>query len=84
MNRFRMAVAFLLTVILGMVPTAWSQSNEGRIIGTIRDSSGAVVVGAKITITNVDTNVVHSLVSNPSGDYVTPDLEPGQIGRAHV
>ena len=77
MNRFRMASAFLLAVMLCMVTTAWSQSNEGRIIGTIRDSSGAVVVGAKITITNVDTNVVHSLVSNPSGDYVTPDLEPG-------
>src|ERR1700722_14773680 len=77
MNRFRMASAFLLAVILCMVPTAWSQSNEGRILGTVRDSSGAVVVAAKITVTNVDTNVVHSLVSNSSGDYLVPNLEPG-------
>jgi Carboxypeptidase regulatory-like domain len=77
MNRFRTASAILVAAMLCVVPGAWSQSNEGRIIGTVRDSTGGVVVAAKITITNVDTHVVHTLVSNSSGDYLAPSLEPG-------
>jgi carboxypeptidase family protein/TonB-dependent receptor-like protein len=77
MNRFRTASAVLVAAMLCVVPGAWSQSNEGRIIGTVRDSTGGVVVAAKITITNVDTHVVHTLVSNSSGDYLAPSLEPG-------
>lgn len=54
-----------------------AQTSEGRILGTIRDSSGAVVVGAKVTVTNTGKQVSRDLVTNETGEYVAPDLEPG-------
>jgi Carboxypeptidase regulatory-like domain/TonB dependent receptor-like, beta-barrel len=54
-----------------------AQTYQGRILGTITDSSGAVVAGAKVTITNTATGLSRNLVSNSAGDYLAPDLEPG-------
>jgi len=76
MNRFRVAGVVLVAIML-CATGVWAQSNQARITGTIRDSSGGVVVGAKITVTNVDTNVTRSIVSNSSGEYVATNLEPG-------
>src|SRR5271154_4391777 len=75
MNHFRI-VSVLLVLALSTA-ALWAQSNEGRIIGTIRDTSGGVVVGARVSIINTETNVVRALVSNSAGDYVAPALEPG-------
>ena len=50
---------------------------QGRITGRITDSSGAVIVGAKVTIENRGTQVKRVLETNSSGDYVAPGLEPG-------
>ncbi len=41
----------------------------GSINGTVQDPTGAIVPGAKIAITNVETNVVLTVVSNGSGDF---------------
>src|SRR4029077_12584421 len=53
------------------------QSSEGRILGTITDQSGALVAGARITITNTSTNVSRQLTTTGAGEYVAPNLEPG-------
>jgi hypothetical protein len=76
MKRFRflsiaLASFFLLTI------GSWAQTNEGRILGTIRDSSGGVIIGAKVTVTNTGKQVSRELVTNETGEYVAPDLEPG-------
>ena len=47
------------------------------ITGTVTDSTGAVVPNAKITITNIATNVVNHGVSNSAGTYTVTDLNPG-------
>jgi hypothetical protein len=68
---------------LGMVMTlcflgaAQAQTGEGRILGTVTDAQGKVVVGAKVTVTNVGTSVARNLVSNQVGDYVAPNLQAG-------
>ena len=49
----------------------------GSIVGTITDPSNAVVEGAKVTITNVDTNEVITLTSNSSGAFNSGALTPG-------
>jgi outer membrane receptor protein involved in Fe transport len=77
MNRFRFLSAMLLAVAV-FSGTAWGQSNEGRIAGTIRDSSGGVVVGAAITVTNTATNVSRSLTANSAGEYFAAPLAPGR------
>jgi len=47
------------------------------INGTVTDTSGAVVPGAKVTITNVDTNVSQTAVTTSVGSYYVTDLIPG-------
>ncbi len=54
-----------------------AQTSEARILGTVYDSTGAVIVGAKITITNTATGVSRQLTTTSAGEYVAPNLEPG-------
>jgi hypothetical protein len=56
---------------------AFTQSNNGRFLGTVTDPSGAVVVGAKIVVTDTERGVTQTLISNDAGDYVVPSVRPG-------
>src|ERR1700730_18244306 len=73
-----LAFAGMATLALVCNFTVKSQTYEGRILGTVSDSSGASVVGAKVEIANVDTGITRSLESNETGEYVAPNLQPGQ------
>src|SRR5579862_8107172 len=67
------AIAALLTIAPGLE----AQTSEGRVLGTVYDSTGAVVAGAQITVTSLATNVSRHLVTTSAGEYVAPNLEPG-------
>jgi len=54
------------------------QFEYGEILGTVRDASQAVVMGAKVTLRNLDTNVVREGVTNEQGDYSFPGLRAGR------
>jgi hypothetical protein len=54
-----------------------AQTSQGRILGTVTDSSGALVTGAKITITSRATNVSQTVMTTSSGDYLLPNVDPG-------
>jgi outer membrane receptor protein involved in Fe transport len=56
---------------------AFAQSQNGRFLGTVTDPSGAVVVGAKVVITDSERGISQTYASNESGDYVAPALRPG-------
>jgi len=47
-----------------------AQQATAQLTGTIRDASGAVVLGAKVTLKNSDTNIARSETSNRNGDFV--------------
>ena len=64
-------------ILLAVSCLALAQGDEGRIVGTITDSTGSVVVGAQVTITSVATNASRVLISNKVGDYLAPALKPG-------
>jgi Carboxypeptidase regulatory-like domain len=49
----------------------------GEITGVITDSSGAVIVGAKVTATNIGTNATRVATSNDAGVYSFPAMQPG-------
>lgn len=68
-----------LFVLLPLVsPTvSRAQTAQGSILGHIVDSAGAVIAGAKVTITNVDTGIVNTFTTTKSGDYIVPKLNPG-------
>jgi outer membrane receptor protein involved in Fe transport len=73
-------VSFLKFMALVLVITAGAlraQVGTGSITGTVTDSTGAVVVGASVTVTNAQTGVAINLVSNSDGRYVAPDLNVG-------
>src|SRR5690348_4513089 len=61
---------FLLAA-LGCVCFVFDLSADvtGTIQGTVRDSSNAVVVGAQVSATNIDTNFTREATSNTDGDY---------------
>src|SRR5215813_5270804 len=55
----------------------WAQSERGTITGTVQDATGAVVPGAKVTLTNTLTGVVFTIPSNEAGEYTVPQLPVG-------
>ncbi len=52
------------------------QSERGAITGEVHDSSGAVVQGARVVITNEATGVAYDAVTNDRGEYTIPSLQP--------
>ena len=74
----RLAVGLLALLTLAVSPAiASAQMTRGGIAGTVRDTSGAIVPGATITVTNVATNAVQTAVSDAQGFYRVAALEPG-------
>src|SRR5947209_3658104 len=49
----------------------------GSILGTVRDSSQAIIAGASVTATNTETNLSKSAVSSPTGEYRLLSMPPG-------
>ncbi len=56
---------------------AFGQAVNGTIVGTVADSSGAAIPSAKVTLTEVNTKIVRSGITNQFGSYDFPDLPPG-------
>ena len=65
-----------LIVSLTVAP-GWAQTFRGAILGTVTDTTGAVVPGAMITIRNVDTGLVRTTESQADGSYRVPELPIG-------
>jgi len=59
-------------------PSLYAQGLGSAIQGTVTDSTGAVVPGAAIAATNMDTGLQRSVTSNASGIYVVSNLPPGR------
>jgi hypothetical protein len=71
---------WLLLLIIGTlccVARAFGQTDTATISGYITDQSGAVISGAAIKLTNVETNTDVSQSSNGSGLYVFTSVKPG-------
>jgi len=67
----------LLTVVF-FAGNVFAQEFRGSITGLVTDPSEAVVAGARVTVTNVATNVVTATVSNATGNYTLLYLVPGR------
>ena len=94
----RLLKSLALGAMLFLVPQpTFAQVDTGAILGTLKDQSGAVVPGAKVTLTNEGTSLSISTTTGPDGGYTftpvkiatyTVDAEfqgfQKEIGRAHV
>ncbi len=75
--RQTLAALFLL-VAIGFAIPLWAQKDAGTIVGLVRDPSGAVVQGAKVTAEDVDRGVQMTLSTNDHGEYVASPLHIGR------
>jgi Carboxypeptidase regulatory-like domain len=57
---------------------ALGQAIDGNIVGTVTDASGAAVVGADVTATNIGTNVAANAKTGGSGEYRFEHLLAGE------
>ena len=72
-----MRVGMILAFVVLAANLLVAQTFRGTILGTVSDSSGAVVPGAKVTVRSLDTNTIREAVSDSAGAYVMPSLQPG-------
>src|SRR5271167_1827111 len=72
---------FFALMLLGLATPLCAQKDAGAIVGLVRDPSGAVVTGAKVTVTDVDRGIQLTLSTNAAGEYVASPL---RIGRYSV
>jgi Carboxypeptidase regulatory-like domain/TonB dependent receptor-like, beta-barrel len=75
-RRVIQGVSFGIGVLLLCLPL-WSQGSAGRILGTVYDSSGGVIAGATVTITDVARGTTRTLTSDQAGAYLAPGMLPG-------
>ena len=76
----------LVLILLSLAISVSAQvTSTGTILGMAKDSSGASVPGATITITNVDTNATRTIVTGDDGAYRVPALPVGhyQVKAEH-
>jgi hypothetical protein len=71
-------LAFFLSVILIAPQLCWSQKDTGNIVGTVRDTTGALVSGAKVSISDADRGLNFNLVTSEAGEYVSGPLPVGR------
>src|SRR5215813_1661335 len=71
-NPFRISVLFLC-----LAGGAAAQSTFGVAVGTVHDSSGAVVAGAAVRLTNLGENTWQETKTSSAGDYEFQNVKPG-------
>ena len=72
------SICVLCALLLLTAGFGYSQAVNATLLGTVTDSSGAIVPNAKVTVTEVNTGVNRSGQTNESGNYTFPDMAPGQ------
>jgi len=72
----RRTLLTLLMVCVGCLPGS-SQSTTGRVLGSVSDQTGAAVISANVTVTDVERGTSRTLTTDDAGAYVAADLIPG-------
>ena len=68
--------ACTLVVACVLAVPAFAQVDQGRIAGTVKDSTGAVIPGVTITVLNTRTGEERTALSADRGDYLVTALKP--------
>jgi hypothetical protein len=67
----------LLFSFIGVLHSA-AQTPTATITGIVKDASAAIVTGARVTVRNTGTNIVHNMLTGKGGEYTVPLLPVGQ------
>src|SRR6516225_164863 len=74
---FRAIVIKLALSVTFCLDTMPAQTFRGAIQGTVTDSTGSTVPGAKVTVVSDDTNFTREVLTNDSGNYLFTELPLG-------
>ncbi|MGB7439166.1 MAG: carboxypeptidase regulatory-like domain-containing protein [Candidatus Acidiferrum sp.] len=75
-TRARVCTCLTILAVLLVLPNFASAQDTGYISGTVVDKSGAAIIGAEVTLTNLGRTLTHATTTNDVGAYVIPGL-PG-------
>ena len=67
--------------LISVAVAGFAQVDTGRLVGTVKDASGALLPGVTVTATNTDTGIATATKTDQTGDYV---ITPLHIGRYSV
>jgi hypothetical protein len=65
------------SVFLFLVAPLHAQYDNGSVVGTVRDATGAPIPNAAVTLTNTDTAIAMKVKTNGLGDYEAPSVRVG-------
>jgi len=68
----------LVLLILLFSPSALAQAGSGRIAGSVKDATGAVIPGSSISLLNTATGVAQNATSGADGTFNFPVVPIGQ------
>jgi Carboxypeptidase regulatory-like domain len=74
-------VAAVCICALIATPAAWGQASTS-LRGTITDPTGAAIPSANVRLINADTNLARTSTSDAQGNYVFPEVQPGNYSLA--
>src|ERR1700752_246252 len=76
---FPTLACFTITTVflLGASLMVNAQVESGKIVGTVKDASGAILAGAQVTVTETQTNAETKIITNSAGEYVATELKRG-------
>src|SRR5262249_22765321 len=70
-------VATMTFLVLLLGAPARAQFETASVVGTIRDATGAIIPGGTVTLTNIETGVSMTKISNEEGNYEFITVKPG-------
>ncbi len=74
----RLLAALAVLCALTLPRSAFAQVDRATLTGTVKDTAGAVVPGATVTVTNLATSVADTQQTTPTGTYLMVNLIPGR------
>lgn len=76
--RFVWSLFACVVLLFGCAAVSRAQTaNTGALTGTVADQSGAVIVGATVTVTNLATGQMRMATTTSTGSYQISLLPPG-------
>lgn len=81
-RQWHIALTILLMVFAMFASRSNAQTTQGSIVGSVKDSVGAVIPNATVTLTNTDEGTIRTAKSNGVGDYHFLDVKSGHYSIA--
>ena len=71
-------MALVAGAMLLVASSLQAQVESGKVVGTVRDASGAIVADAAVAVVNTATNATRNVRTDSNGEYVITGLKPGE------